>query len=283
MHKRFIVTGFADEIDKDIIRQFEGIKKLGMQYFDPRNVNGKTVSLLTESETEALAEEMKKHDIKVGCIGSRIGKIRIDEDFEAHMEELENTIRIAKRLGTKYIRIFSFYMPPEEKPENYREAVMDRMKRMVALAKKEGVILLHENEKAIYGDSAKRCLDLMEALFCDNFAAVFDPANFVQCDEDTKEAYRLLSPYIRYMHIKDARFSDHVVVPAGMGNGNLQYILKSLFESGYDGFLCLEPHLGNFQGLAELETDNLMAGLPDGGEGTYTLAYNALCGILDTI
>lgn len=160
---------------------------------------------------------------------------------------------------------------------------MDRMKSMIALAQKEDVVLLHENEKAIYGDTAQRCLELMEALFCDNFGAVFDPANFVQCDEDTKEAYRMLSPYIRYMHIKDARFSDHVVVPAGMGDGNVPYILKSLFESGYEGFLCLEPHLGNFQGLAELETDTLMAGLPDGGEGTYELAYNKLCKILDMI
>ena len=39
---------------------------------------------------------------------------------------------------------------------------MRRMKEMCALAQKEGVILLHENEKEIYGDIAERCLDIFE-------------------------------------------------------------------------------------------------------------------------
>ena len=184
MHNRITLTGFADEIDKDIMKQLDGIKKLGMQYFDPRNLYGKTVSFLTEEETETLAEEMEKYGIKVGSIGSKIGKISIDDDFEEHMQELENTIRIAKRLGTKYIRIFSFRIPPEKKPAACREMVMDRMKKMVALAEKEGVILLHENEKAIYGDIASRCLDILETVQSPALGCIFDPANFIQCGED---------------------------------------------------------------------------------------------------
>lgn len=93
----------------------------------------------------------------------------------------------------------------------------------------------------------------------------------------------MLKPYIAYMHIKDSRFADGRVVPAGVGDGNVEYILTDLFENGYDGFLSLEPHLGKFAGLKDLELDDKMMDLPEGGEGTFTLAYRALAGILERI
>ena len=59
--------------------------------------------------------------------------------------------------------------------------------------------------------------------------------------------------------------------------------MKSLFEKGYDGYLSLEPHLGSFEGLAALEVGDIMKDLPESGEGTFTVAYNALNKILNEI
>ena len=67
---------------------------------------------------------------------------------------------------------------------------------------KKGV---YKNEKDIYGDTADRCLELMQEFYGENFKAIFDPANFVQAGEDTKRAYEMMKHYIGYMHIKDAR------------------------------------------------------------------------------
>lgn len=145
------------------------------------------------------------------------------------------------------------------------------------------MVLLHENEKDIYGDTAERCADLMEELGCGHFRAVFDPANFVQCGQDTWEAFEKLKGHIAYLHIKDALLADGRVVPAGVGDGNVERILRSLLETGYDGFLSLEPHLGSFDGLKDLELDDKMLNLPPGGEGTFTLAFQALEGILERI
>ena len=117
----------------------------------------------------------------------------------------------------------------------------------------------------------------------DSFKAVFDPANFVQCGEDTEYAFKELKKYIEYMHIKDALSSDGAVVPAGMGDGKVEFILKELFDGGFLGFLSLEPHLGSFSGLENLELDDKMKNLPKGGEGTFTLAFDALFEILEKI
>lgn len=278
------ISGFSDEISKEIVTQFEVLKKLNIRYFEPRGIDGKNISTLNDEEVLELKAKMEQYGIRVSSIGSPIGKIKLTDSFEEHFEVFKRVVKTAKMLDTKYIRMFSFYHEGgDEWTAEERAEVIARLKKMIAYAEEQDVILLHENEKAIYGDTADRCIDLMKELYGPHFKAVFDPANFVQCGQDTKYAYENLKNYIEYMHIKDALFEDGKVVPAGCGDGNVEYVLNALMENGYDGFLSLEPHLGSFEGLANLELDDKMEGLPKGGEGTFTLAYRALCEILEKI
>lgn len=282
MYKNITITGFSDEISSEISKQFEHLNTLGIEYFDPRGVEGVNISNLNEEQTAELKEKMDKYGIKIACIGSPIGKIQITDDFEAHLNQLKNTIKVAKALGAKYIRMFSFYISDGEY-EKYREEVMKRLLEMVKIAENEGVILLHENEKGIYGDIAPRCKDIFETIKSPAFGCVFDPANFVQCGQKVyPEGYELLKPYITYLHIKDATPSGKVV-PAGMGAGSVKEVIEDLVKSGYKGFACLEPHLGSFDGLDALELDDTMTKLNKSDSGKFTLAYNALCKILDEV
>lgn len=274
------ISGFSDEISSSVTEQFDALTRLGIKYFEPRGIDGKNISELTDKEAYALKEKMDSYGIKASSIGSPIGKIKITEDFEPHFELFKRVVRIAKILGTKYIRMFSFYADGDWDASK-REEVISRLSSFIAYAQKNDVILLHENEKDIYGDNMERCLDLMRTLYCDNFKAVFDPANFVQCGQDTKKCYDMLKDYVEYMHIKDAYTDSGKVVPAGKGDGNVAYIVGSLVQSGYDGFFSMEPHLGSFEGLAALETEDTMTKLPKGGEGTFTLAYNYFVEILE--
>lgn len=278
------LSGFSDEIAEDVDTQFRVLKKLGISYFEPRGIDGKSIAALSDEEVAGLREKMAACGIKISSIGSPIGKVKLEEDFESHFSQFKRVVEIAGQLDAKYIRMFSFYHNGgEEWSARERSEVLARLERMIRYAEEQDVILLHENEKGIYGDTVERCADLMDTLGCEHFRAVFDPANFVQCGQDTKEGYARLKNHIAYVHIKDAFLADGKVVPAGSGDGNVEYVLKSLFDNGYSGFLSLEPHLGSFAGLENLELDDKMAGLPQGGEGTFTLAYRALEEILDRI
>lgn len=282
MYKK--ISGFSDEISSDISVQFETLNKLGISYFEPRGVNGENISRLNDSQLSDLKSAMAKYSIKVSSIGSPIGKVKLSDDFDAHFEAFKKTVAIAKALDTKYIRMFSFYHDGGEWTKEEEDEVISRLSKMIEYAKSEGIVLLHENEKDIFGDTKERCRLLMDRLYCDNFKAVFDPANFIQCNQDTKEAFKLMKPYIEYMHIKDAFSKNGHVVPAGMGDGNVEFILSELFKDGYDGFLSLEPHLGGFDGLAELEKDGkFMSDLSDSDEDKFILAYNSLCDVLNRI
>ena len=172
----YTISGFSDEIDKMVDVQFAHLNKLGIGWFEPRGIDGKNISDLDDADCAALAEKMKKYGIKVSSIGSPIGKIGIRDDFDAHMEKLARTIKIAKKLGARYIRVFSFYIPEGEEPETYRDEVMRRMKAMCALAEREDIVLLHENEKGIYGDIAPRCADILKTVNSERLRAVFEPS-----------------------------------------------------------------------------------------------------------
>ena len=269
------VSCFADEIDVSVDKKIALLQELGIGWIEFRSGDGKGVADYTEKEAEMLMSRLSANGIRISAVGSPIGKIDITQDFEPHFETYRHIVELAGILDTSFIRMFSFFMPEGEEPDKFRDEVMRRMDRMVEYAAGRNVVLLHENEKGIYGDSAARCLDLMKLFYGDHFRCTFDFANFVQCGQDTLEAYEMLRPYISYIHVKDALRENGDVVPAGAGDGNVAEILNRLDEEGYAGFLSLEPHLADFAGLKSLEKEVKERGRTD-GEEAFCTAYRAL-------
>ena len=283
MINNITISGFADEISPSLDKQIEVIKKLGISHIEMRGVNGKGLGEYPLDEVKKIKEKLDEHGISLSAVGSPIGKIQITDPFEEHFELFKHTVEIAKIMETPYIRMFSFFMPEGEEPEKYKDEVFRRLGMFIEYAKQQDVILLHENEKEIYGDVAVRCKEILDEFVCDNFHAVFDFANFVQCKQDTKEAYEMLKPYISYIHIKDAMWESGKVVPAGYGDGNVKEILADLVKNGYNGVFSLEPHLADFSGFSALEQGETEKKEPLSGEEAYTTAYNALEKIIEEL
>ncbi len=276
------LSGFADEIDGNLEKQIEVLKKLNIHFVEMRGVNGKGLVEYPIAEVKEIKKQLDMKGIRLSSVGSPIGKIAVNADFAPHMELYKHTVEIAHVMETPCIRMFSFFMPQNESYAPYRGKVMEQLGQMADYAKSSQVILLHENEKDIYGDMAERCLEIMKEFYGEHFKAVFDFANFVQCRQNTLEAYEMLKPYIAYIHVKDALWTDASVVPAGMGDGHVEEILKMLKAGGYEGFLSLEPHLSDFAGYHALEQTASEKKKMSGEEG-FTMAFRALKKILDNI
>ena len=180
--------------------------------------------------------------------------------------------------------MFSFFIPEKDNPEKYRDLVMERWNTFISTANGSGLILLHENEKNIYGDSAERCLDILQTMNCSYLKVVFDPANFVQCNlESYPKSFEILKDYIVYVHIKDARYKDFKVMPAGYGDGKVQEILYMLKKRNFNGFISLEPHLASFIGLNSLELNSKNQNIQSEGYKEFEEAIKALKKILSSI
>ena len=282
MWKEITLSGFADEIHENLGEQIRVLKKLGMSHVEMRGVNGKGLVEYSMDEVKEIKKQLDAEGIRLSSVGSPIGKIQITDDFAPHMELYKHTVDIAHAMETDYIRMFSFFMPENEDYGQYKDPVMERLGKMVDYAKANDIILLHENEKYIYGDKAPRCMEIQKAFYGEHYKAVFDFANFVQCKQDTLEAYEMMKPYVAYIHIKDALWSDASVVPPGTGDGHLEEILRKFKASGYQGFLSLEPHLSDFAGFSALEM-NASQKKKLNGEEAFTLAHDSLVKILEKL
>jgi len=252
------LSAFADEISPDLEEQIAVLSSEKVRFLDLRGVWNTNVLDLSDQQVTRVKETLDAHGIGVAAIGSPIGKVPIDSSFNEHLHLFERAITVAQALQTPYIRIFSFYPPAASdrgaiNPAEYRDEVLRRLREMTARARAAAVILLHENEKDIYGDTIARCVDLLQGINDAHFQAVFDPANFIQCGQTPyPDAYEAIRPWLRYVHVKDAR-SDGSVVPAGEGVSHWPELLQRLRADGYDGFLSLEPHLalaGQYQGFS---------------------------------
>jgi len=172
-----------------------------------------------------------------------VGKIKIDDPFEPHLERCDRALALAEFYQTPRIRIFSFYMPPGEDPGPYRDEVMRRMAEHARRAADRNITLFLENEKGIYGDTAGRVYELLEMVDSPALAHAFDPANYVEVGQPVHEAWALLRPRVRHFHVKDYDAKTHRNVPAGEGDGRIPEVLEQAVAGGYDGFAVLEPHL----------------------------------------
>lgn len=245
------IFAFADEASPRIDGQIAAMLRNGMQGLEIRNVDGENISAISLEKAKEVRAKLDDQGLVVWALGSPIGKTGIEEDnMRAVLDGLRHSLDIAHALGAENIRMFSFYIPAGADPAPYRNEVIDRLGRMAETARGSGVALCHENEKGIYGDNAARCREILDAVPA--LAGVFDPANFVQCGQDTWEAWELLHGRIKYMHVKDAMFADGSVVPAGKGEGQVEKILRAFLAQGGSA-LTLEPHLQVFDGLKQLE------------------------------
>jgi sugar phosphate isomerase/epimerase len=266
------LSGFADEIDPDLATQCATLNDLGITHVEFRSAWGTNILDLTDEQIESAAAILTDHGLSVSSIGSPLGKINVEDDFDAHLVRADRALAVARRLGAPFIRIFSFFLRPDQAPAKHRDEVLRRMSALAARAEPTGIVLLHENEKDIYGDVPERVLDIVESVGSPALRLAWDPANFVQVGVTPfTDGYAQLRPHTVYVQIKDALLATGEVVPAGEGDGQVRETVRALAADGFDGFFSMEPHLGTYNEFGALS-----------GAANFTRATRAFTAILDS-
>ena len=257
---QFTISAFGDEIATDLESQLQTLNDLNIPGLELRAAWGTNVLKLTDEQVQQVKQLCAAAGVSILCLGSPLGKSPLVDPIEKELDNLRRIMAIGDMLGTKNIRIFSFYPPDTSTNAHYDQHVdqaADRLRQMAAVAAEGDFLLLLENEKDIIGDTAARCLALLQKVDHPALRFIWDPANFVQVGEanQVNEHWDTLSPYIGYIHIKDALLDSGQVKAAGEGDGQVKELLVKLVDSGYQGVLALEPHLtvaghsGGFSGV----------------------------------
>jgi sugar phosphate isomerase/epimerase len=263
------VTGFADEISPDLEEQMNVMESEGISHIEFRSVNGKNVLKLTDEELKKVKDQLDARGFQISSIGSPLGKYGIRDDFTVELASLKRACEIANYLNSSYIRVFSYFIPEGEQATSFKDEVISRMQHLIEAAGPYAVTLLLENESKVYGDIDDRCLELLEACSSSRLRMAFDPGNFIMNGvKPVSQALPKLQPYVEYVHVKDALSERRIFVPAGEGDGEFVPFIRSLKETGFSGFLSIEPHLHAY--------------LPDhDGPGRFVHAIKALKKLLE--
>ena len=254
------LSAFGDEIARDLEDQIAVLTRQSVGAVELRSAWGTNVVDMDKDMLDRGRRLLDGAAIRVSAVGSPVGKVSIEGDAGSEIARLRAAIEAARRLNTTRIRIFSFFIP-EGRYTEFRDEVLRLLSLFAREAEQSGMELVHENESYIYGDDARRCLDLVESVGSPALRIAFDPANFVQVGvKPYDDAWPLLAEYVTHFHVKDAVGVDREggppyparaeeqqlmasVRPAGEGDGQLDKLLPALDRQNYRGFLVVEPHL----------------------------------------
>ena len=182
---------------------------------------------------------LKRMRLEIPCLST--GCVLKDADcWQQTKAEIEEYIRLAEKLGAKYIRLLGDRNADIE-GEVDDEVVLAALKDIVPYAEERGVILLVETN-GVYSDTA-RLRDLLARVESDNVAALWDmhhPYRFA--NEKPETTIQNLGVYIKHIHIKDSVMVDGKVKYKIMGEGDMpiESMIRALRSVNYEGYISLE-------------------------------------------
>lgn len=239
-----IISACSDEISNDLALALDVLDREQIRHVDLRGVWGQNVIEL-DDEQAALAQRLiHKRGLRVTALSTPIGKTPITAPFAPEEARLRRALELARLFGAPHLRIFSFRASEDEARQHHAEALR-RLRWMCELAEEYGVALAHENEEGgLCAWRPAECLALHQELPA-QFQALFEPCSFAVMGYDPfAEALPLLRPHIAYVHVRDTKRGTTHYCAAGEGDSRWPDILADLRQSGFAGYLTLEPHLG---------------------------------------
>ncbi len=175
----------------------------------------------------------------------RTGGIMPDDCWEGNRRTMLEAIGLTSGLGVGLLSFHAGFIDHED-AEGYRKFCA-RLLGLADAAQEQKVVLLMETGQESAGD-LRRCL---EELGHPALGVNFDPANMILYGKgDPIEAIRILAPWIRHVHIKDALPSTvsgewGAEVPWGDGAVGSAKFLQALEEIGFSGALAIEREAGD--------------------------------------
>ena len=237
------LSAFSDEAGNTIEDQIQATQQAGLAFLDLRGVDGFNIAALPIENAQIIKRKLDAAGLQVQMLGSPLGKIDIADDFEPEAEKLLHMARLSDILGCRNIRIFSYYNKAEASHASWQDESLRRLSQLCGIAREEGLVLYHENERHIFGDLGADVLTIAHELSdVDSFRLIFDFDNFNQSGEDVWATWQVLADMTDAFHLKDST-GDNQHVPVGQGNGRVREILQDAVSRGWSGPVAVEPHL----------------------------------------
>jgi len=173
------------------------------------------------------------------------GGIGPDKYWQQNHKLFVGAADVTVKLGVKYLSMHAGFI--DESNPAYAKKFYDRIRRLADAASKKNIMLLLETGQ----ETAQELRHFLEKLDHPAIGVNFDPANMILYDKgDPIEAVRVLSPWIKHIHIKDGIRTEQpgtwgIEVLWGDGEVGPEAFLDTLKEIGFEGVLAIERESGD--------------------------------------
>lgn len=280
--EKFKLGIILDEVTDDLNKALPFFKEFKLEWVEVRNLWGKYVTEQTISAVKRAREILDQNNIKVSVMATAFYKCtlpgttpQIAGERDAFQQELypyekqeallDRAIERAKILGTKYLRIFSFWRVSD--PRTVFDRVAKQLEKVAEKAKSAGMVVLLENENTTNVATGREAAEMLRAVKSDGLAMVWDPGNAYAASETPyPDGYSHLDKKrIIHLHLKDGVLDpeNKRVTWLPIGKGKIDFVgqLRALLKDGYQGTLSLETHYRHPSGDKVLSSRESMQGL----------------------
>jgi len=262
----FRVSVITDEIGKDFDHAcYVAAKDFGLKWVEIRTVNGVSLEKLDATQTQDALKVLAKYDLKVTDLASPLFKsdfpgaplskespnkdaAKIPTSLQPQEELLAKLMEVAKTFKTERIRCFDFWRQEDVAP--YRNAMNAALDKAATTCKKNGLILVLENEMACNTGSGTEAATLLAAVPNPGLMLNWDPGNSGTFPGDVpypNDYAKLPKNRIGHVHVKSVSRTPGEKrgfewQPVGKGDIDWVGQFIALKRDGYHYAVSLETH-----------------------------------------
>ncbi len=173
------------------------------------------------------------------------GGIVPDATWAENLGHIQTAAGLAAQLGLPLVSFHAGFLPHEESDPDYQK-LQQRLRQIAGIFAEQDIALALETGQ----ETAASLRAFLETLACPNVGVNFDPANMILYGKgDPIEAMRVLGPWIRQVHLKDAKATAQAgtwgeEVIAGTGDVPWPAFFTTLADLGFGGDICIEREAG---------------------------------------
>jgi len=275
-YKLGIIT---DEITEELGQALDFLSEYSLAYCELRELWDKNIMNLSHEDLTRAQQMIQKRSLHVSAIASPVFKYNLPampareekrDTFRANFTDqdtedlLRRVFEIARLFGTNQIRIFSYWRVDE--PEKAYPYVRDRLREAAALAARNGMTLVLENEPACNIGTGKELGRILRGINSPHLRGTWDPGNAVMLGEvPYPDGYKEVRGLFSHMHFKDVKKDPQTRklswAPVGAGCVDYRGQIKALREDKYEGTMSLETHYVRADGNKLESTRESLEGL----------------------
>jgi len=277
---RFELGIITDEVSQDFEHALLWAKGFGLRWVELRFLWNKYVIDLPADDVKRAKDLLAQHELKVSVVDSPYFKTLLpgtqskfdtgksdplQSDFGAQKGILEKALQRAKDFGTDKVRIFAFLRV--DQPMSVFDRVAKELEGTAAIAQREGMRLLLENEFSCNVATGAESAAMLNLVKSPSLGLNWDPGNAYTAGETPfPNGYEPLGKKrIWHMHLKDAATNPKggEAIWEPIGGGKIDYVgqFRALIQDGYQGTMSLETHYLNAAKNKEASSRESMEGL----------------------